>query len=53
MNKPEIYNIEPEINLDFILGSVREILSLVILAVIAYYIIKLYKKLIKFLDKNS
>lgn len=53
MDKPEIYNIEPEINLDFILGSIREILTLLILAFIAYYIIKLYKKIIKFLDKNS
>lgn len=53
MDKPEIHNIDPIINIDYIIGSIREILTLVILIVIAFYIIKLYKKIVKFLDKNS
>ena len=53
MDKPEIHNIEPIINIDYIIGSIREILILIILIVIAFYIIKLYKKVVKFLDKNS
>lgn len=53
MNKPEIHNIEPVINNDYIFGSIKEIISLVLLLVITFYIIKLYRKFVKFLDKNN
>jgi hypothetical protein len=53
MKKPEIYNIKPVINADYVISSVKEIICIIIVVIISYYVIKLYRKLIKFLDKNS
>ncbi len=53
IDRPEIHEIEPVINSDYIIGTFLQVLGLVILIIIAYCIIKLYMKVIKFLDKNS
>ena len=51
--KEHVFETETVYNLPFILGTVWEVVSLLFLAVIIYFIIKLYRKLIRFLDRNT
>ncbi|MEZ0005037.1 hypothetical protein ABH942_000380 [Flavobacterium sp. 28YEA47A] len=51
--KEQVFETETVYNLPYILGTLWEVLSLLFLAVVIYFIIKLYRKLIKFLDRNT
>jgi len=51
--REQVFETETVYHLDFILSTVWEVLNLALLIAIIYFIVKLYRKLIKFLDKNS
>ncbi|MCY1500966.1 hypothetical protein D3C87_58920 [compost metagenome] len=51
--REKVFETETVYNLDFILGSIWEFVNIALLIAIIYFIVKLYRKLIKFLDKNS
>jgi len=53
MEKQEIHNIPPVIDFYYILDGIKDIIIVIMYIVIIYYSIKLYRKIIKFLDKNS
>ncbi len=49
----KVFQSERVWNWQFIMGSLFDLLNLVLFIVIIYFIVKLYRKVIKFLDKNS
>lgn len=51
--REQVFETETVYHLDFILSTVWEVLNLALLIAIIYFIVKLYRKVIKFLDKNS
>lgn len=51
--REQVFETETVYHLDFILSTLWEILNLALLIAIIYFIVKLYRKVIKFLDKNS
>lgn len=51
--REQVFETETVYHLDFILSTVWEVLNLALLVAIIYFIVKLYRKVIKFLDKNS
>ena len=51
--KEQIFESENIYDSDYIIRTVAGIVVIIITIVILYYVIKLYRKLIKYLDKNS
>ncbi|MBA9072235.1 hypothetical protein GGR22_000361 [Flavobacterium gossypii] len=51
--REQVFETETVYHLDFILSTVWEVLNLALLVAIIYFIVKLYRKVINFLDKNS
>lgn len=51
--RQQVFETETVYHLDFILSTLWEVLNIALLIAIVYFIVKLYKKIIKFLDKNS
>ncbi len=49
----KVYETETVWNADYILNSLWQTLNIVFIVVIIYYIIKLYIKISKYLDRNS
>lgn len=52
MKNQPIYG-EPIHDFDFYLGTVIPFINIILWIVVIYAIVKLYRKLIKYLDKNS
>jgi uncharacterized membrane protein len=49
----KVYETETIWNIAYILNSLWQIFNILLLIIIVYYLIKLYRKLIKYLDRDS
>lgn len=53
MEDIRMHEIEKAMTYDYLINCLRDLLSILIIVIFFYFLIVLYLKLIKFLDKNS
>lgn len=51
--KQEVFETETVYNTSFFISTFLELINFALIILIIYFIVKLYRKLVKFLDKNS
>ncbi|WP_298120058.1 hypothetical protein [Flavobacterium sp.] len=53
MKNTEIHKIEPVVNMDYIVYTIIDTLKIILIIIIVYYIVKLYRALMKFLENKN